>query len=64
LQLRKHLETCAKAGTACPFAEFGCKHKGERTVLQKHITAEPTRHLSLLCDGVIDLKRILLGMQV
>lgn len=33
-------------------------------MLQKHITAEPTRHLSLLCDGVIDLKRILLGMQV
>ena len=47
---------CPKAGSACPFAEFGCVHKGERTTLQKHIREEPTRHLSLLCDGVIELK--------
>ena len=33
-------------------------------MLQKHITVEPTRHLSLLCDGVIELKRVLMGMQL
>jgi TNF receptor-associated factor 4 len=63
-ELRGHLNTCPKAGSSCPFAEFGCKHKGERTALQKHIREEPTKHLSLLCDGVVELKRLLLNMQL
>lgn len=55
---------CPKAGNACPFAEFGCQHKGEKQTIQKHIREEPTRHLSLLCDGVVELKVLLLNMQL
>lgn len=59
-----HKESCPKAGSACPFAEFGCVYKGERVTLQKHIREEPTKHLSILCDGVVELKRMLLTMQL
>jgi len=64
-KLRAHMTgECPKSGSACPFAEFGCQHKGERSTLQKHIKEEPTRHLSMLCDGVVELKRMLQNMHL
>lgn len=38
--------------------------KGEKTTLQKHIRDEPTRHLSILCDGVVDLKLLMQSLQL
>ncbi len=51
-----HLIICPRAGSSCPFAEFGCIYKAGRETLQQHIKDEPIKHLSFLCDGVIELK--------
>lgn len=55
-EIQEHLPTCPKAGSGCPFAEFGCDYTGGREHLQQHIKEQPVKHLSYLCDGVLDLK--------
>ncbi|KAF8359157.1 trf-1 [Pristionchus pacificus] len=63
-ELANHLPTCPMSGNACPFTEWGCEYAGGRQMLQKHIKDEPIRHLSYLCDGVIELKAMLAFMQL
>ncbi|GMT18909.1 hypothetical protein PFISCL1PPCAC_10206 [Pristionchus fissidentatus] len=63
-ELANHLPVCPQAGNACPFAEWGCEYAGGRQMLQKHIKEEPIRHLTYLCDGVIELKAMLAFMQL
>ncbi|GMS88464.1 hypothetical protein PENTCL1PPCAC_10639, partial [Pristionchus entomophagus] len=63
-ELADHLPSCPLAGNACPFAEWGCDYAGGRQILQKHIKEEPIRHLTYLCDGVIELKAMLAFMQL
>ncbi|VDK57231.1 unnamed protein product [Anisakis simplex] len=63
-QIAKHLPDCPKAGSSCPFSEFGCQYRGGREMLQQHIQEEPIRHLTLLCDGVLDLKMLLANMEL
>ncbi|CAJ0954919.1 unnamed protein product, partial [Mesorhabditis belari] len=58
-----HLPLCPKRGNGCPFGEFGCDYAGEKRALQKHISEEPIRHLTYLCDGVVELKMLLTHMQ-
>ncbi|KAH7724375.1 Protein TRF-1 [Aphelenchoides avenae] len=63
-EIQEHLPTCPKAGSGCPFAEFGCDYKGGREHLQQHIKEQPVKHLSYLCDGVLDLKQLLGHVQL
>ncbi|GMR41596.1 hypothetical protein PMAYCL1PPCAC_11791, partial [Pristionchus mayeri] len=63
-ELAAHLPSCPMAGNACPFSEWGCDYAGGRQMLQKHIKEEPIRHLTYLCDGVIELKAMLAFMQL
>lgn len=50
------MPVCVNAGAACPFNEFGCDYMGGLENLQEHIRNKPIQHLTLLCDGVLDLK--------
>ncbi|CAJ0576160.1 unnamed protein product, partial [Mesorhabditis spiculigera] len=63
-EIREHQALCPKRGNGCPFGEFGCNFAGEKESLQKHISQEPIRHLTYLCDGVVELKMLLAHMQV
>uniref|UniRef100_A0A914D429 Uncharacterized protein n=1 Tax=Acrobeloides nanus TaxID=290746 RepID=A0A914D429_9BILA len=63
-EINEHLPVCPKAGSACPFAEFGCIYTGGRENLQKHIKGQPVQHLSFLCDGVLELKTLLSHVQL
>ena len=63
-EMTDHLPECPKAGSCCPFGEFGCQYTGGRENLQKHIKESPVKHLSLLCDGVLDLKVLLATVQL
>ncbi|TKR76893.1 hypothetical protein L596_017965 [Steinernema carpocapsae] len=63
-EINLHLATCPKVGSSCPFAEFGCTYMGGRELLQKHMKEEPIRHLSLLCDGVLELKSLVSHMHL
>uniref|UniRef100_A0A0N5A8G2 MATH domain-containing protein n=1 Tax=Syphacia muris TaxID=451379 RepID=A0A0N5A8G2_9BILA len=60
MKIKMHMPTCPNAGAACPFAQFGCLYAGEANTIRNHLSEEPIRHLSLLCDGVLDLKCITL----
>ncbi|KAK0416158.1 hypothetical protein QR680_012320 [Steinernema hermaphroditum] len=63
-EVNVHLPTCPRAGSSCPFAEFGCTYMGGRELLQQHLKEEPIRHLSLLCDGVLELKSLVSHMHL
>ncbi|KAE9551802.1 hypothetical protein FO519_004973 [Halicephalobus sp. NKZ332] len=63
-EVDEHLSECPKAGSVCPFGEFGCNYTGGRENLQKHIKEQPVKHLSFLRDGVLDFKFLLSTVQL
>uniref|UniRef100_A0AC35EU43 Uncharacterized protein n=1 Tax=Panagrolaimus sp. PS1159 TaxID=55785 RepID=A0AC35EU43_9BILA len=63
-EISQHLSECPKAGSGCPFSEFGCEYTGGRENLQKHIKSDSIKHLSLLCDNVLELKIHLIELEL
>ncbi|XP_071480256.1 TNF receptor-associated factor 4-like [Diadema antillarum] len=51
--MEKHLSgSCPSALAPCPFKEHGCKHRGPRFGLERHLDESMKSHLSLMCSVV------------
>ncbi|KAJ8043386.1 TNF receptor-associated factor 4 [Holothuria leucospilota] len=63
-EVKDHIDKdCPKAKIACPFSEMGCDYKCERQRMQKHISDEPTEHLSLVGKAMISHKGLITKQQ-
>ncbi|PAV88057.1 hypothetical protein WR25_20306 [Diploscapter pachys] len=57
-EIDAHRTTCPNAAESCPFMAMGCNFKGNKEAVQKHLSAEPVKHMIYLCDEMTELKSI------
>lgn len=50
---------CTETEIPCPFAEYGCRHRTKRRLLQDHMTKGAVYHVSLLAKEVFTLKKVI-----
>ncbi|XP_071849264.1 TNF receptor-associated factor 4-like isoform X3 [Apostichopus japonicus] len=51
--MEKHTKTSCSGSTAlCPFSSHGCKHKGPKFNMDKHVAESTKEHLTLMCKYV------------
>ncbi|XP_022103745.1 TNF receptor-associated factor 4-like isoform X2 [Acanthaster planci] len=52
-EVDKHIkDSCPSSMASCPFVQHGCKHRGPRYSMERHLNENTKEHLGLMCHVV------------